>query len=118
MAVHNSTGQQGEALAALWLEANGYTILHRNWRYKNWELDIIASKHTTLHIVEIKTRTSAYLGHPEENITDKKMQYLINAAEEYMYQHPQWQLLQFDVLAITLRRDGEHEYFLVEDIYL
>jgi len=51
----------------------------RNWRHKNWEVDIIANKEKTLHIVEIKTRTSSYLGNPEDNLTDKKMQYLINA---------------------------------------
>jgi len=49
---------------------------------------------------------------------DKKMQYLINAAEEYLYQNPQWHFLQFDLLAINIHPNGEHEYFLMEDIYL
>lgn len=118
MAIHHHTGRQGEELAAGWLVQNGYTILHRNWRYKNWEIDFIAYKDKRLHIFEIKTRTSHYLGHPEEGINDKKMQYLINAAEEYMHLDPQWQQLQFNVLAITLHKDKEDEYFLIEDIYL
>jgi putative endonuclease len=50
-------------------------------------------------------------------MTNAKMQYLINAAEEYMYQNPQWQQLQFDVLSITIIND-EVEYFLIEDVYL
>ncbi len=117
MAQHNITGKQGEELAATWLAENGYTLLHRNWRHKNWELDFIAYKGKRLHIVEVKTRTSAYLGLPEDNLDNKKMQYLINAAEEYLYQNPQWQQLQFDVLAVTISNDGV-EYFLIEDVYL
>ncbi len=118
MARHNETGKKGEELAVLWLLANNYTILHRNWRHKNWEIDFITSKGKRLHIVEVKTRTSCYLGLPEDNLDNKKMQYLINAAEEYLYQNPQWQQLQFDVLAITLKEDDQHEYFLIEDVYL
>jgi putative endonuclease len=118
MAKHHITGAKGEALAAVWLEQNGYTLLHRNWRYKNWEIDFIAYKGKRLHIIEVKTRSSQFRGHPEEAIDDKKMQYLINAAEEYMYQDTQWKQLQFDVLAITLHEDQEADYFLIEDIYL
>ena len=117
MAQHNQTGREGEILAAIYFEQNGYSILHKNWRHKNWEVDIIASKNNRLHIIEVKTRTSTLFGHPEENMTNTKMQYLINAAEEYMYQNPQWQQLQFDILAITIIND-EVEYFLIEDVYL
>ena len=117
MAKHNQTGKDGELLAINWLTENGYTILHTNWRHGNWEVDIIAHKNKRLHIVEVKTRTSEMFGHPEDNMDNKKMQYLINAAEEYMYQHPQWQQLQFDILAITIK-DDKAAYFLIEDVYL
>lgn len=117
MAHHNDTGKQGEELAAKWLVENGYTILHRNWRYKNWEIDVIAHKGKRLHIVEVKTRTGDNFGYPEDNMDNKKMQYLINAAEEYMEQDDRWQQLQFDVLAITMGKRST-EYFLIEDVYL
>ena len=117
MARHQETGKYGEKLAADFLLNKGYHIIHTNWRFKNWELDIIASKNNRLHIVEVKTRTSTVFGHPEENIDNKKMQYLINAAEEYMYQNPIWKQLQFDVVAITITKD-KVEYFFIEDMYL
>lgn len=117
MAVHNKTGNDGEQLAVDHLKQEGFIILHRNWRHKNWEVDVIASKNNRLHIIEVKTRSSAIFGHPEEALDDKKMQYLINAAEEYMYQNPQWKQLQFDVLSITIR-GKEVEYYFIEDIYL
>jgi len=117
MARHNQTGKDGEQLAALYLADRGYSILHKNWRYKNWEIDIIACKNKRLHIVEVKTRTSTRFGYPEENMDNKKMQSLINAAEEFMYQNPGWQQLQFDILAITIIQK-DVEYFLIEDVYL
>ena len=111
------TGNKGEDLASDYLSAKGYTILHRNWRFKYWEVDIIAGKGKFLHFFEIKTRTSHTFGKPEESISSKKMNNLKNAAEEYQYLHPQWQYIQFDVLAITLPYNQPPQFFLIEDVY-
>ena len=118
MAEHNLTGNQGEALAAVYLAQNGYQVLHQNWRHSHWEVDIIAEKDGILHFVEVKTRRTRKFGHPEENVDKKKIQNLINAAEEYLYQQPQWKRIQFNVLAITILKDEPVEYFLIEDVYL
>ncbi|MFM6926313.1 MAG: YraN family protein [Ferruginibacter sp.] len=118
MADHNLTGNTGEALAAIYLSEKGYHILHQNWRYGRWEVDIIAEKDSILHFVEVKTRRTRKFGHPEENVDRKKIQNLINAAEEYLYQQPQWKRIQFDVLSITILKDEPVEYFLIEDVYL
>ena len=117
MARHNTTGKEGEKLAAIYFAEKGYQIIHQNWRHRNWEVDIIASKNSRLHVIEVKTRTSLAFGHPEDNMDRKKMQSLINAAEEYMFQNPGWKQLQFDILAITII-NKEVEYFLLEDVYL
>ena len=118
MASHNDTGKLGETLAAIYFSKNGYQILHNNWRHRHWEVDIIASKNNMLHFIEVKTRTTDKYGYPEEKIDSKKIRYLINASEEFLYQYPQWQRIQFDVLAITIVQNKEPEYFLIEDIYL
>lgn len=112
------TGNKGEDMAVDYLTAKGYSILHRNWRFKNWEVDIIANKGKFLHFIEIKTRTSSTYGKPEESITKKKMDNLMNAAEEYQYQNPEWKFIQFDVLAITLIYNSPAELYLIEDVYL
>jgi len=39
MPPHIELGKKGEELAAAWLTANGYTILHRNWRHGRYEVD-------------------------------------------------------------------------------
>ena len=48
----------------------------------------------------------------------KKIRNLINASEEYLFQNPQWQRIQFDVLSITMIKNSATEYFLIEDVYL
>ncbi|MBL0183437.1 MAG: YraN family protein [Chitinophagaceae bacterium] len=118
MAQHNKTGNLGEAMAVEYFTGNGFTVLHRNWRHSHWEVDIIASKDAVLHFVEVKTRRTKKFGHPEEAVSKKKIQNLINASEEYLYQFPQWKRIQFDILAITILKDEPVEYFLIEDVYL
>jgi putative endonuclease len=117
MTTNKQTGDQGEELAATYLQDNGYTILARNWRFKRWEVDIIASRGKFLHFFEVKTRTSRRFGRPEESIGQAKMSHLRNAAEEYQYQHPAWKYIQFNVLAITLTFNQPPEFFLIEDVY-
>lgn len=118
MAQHNITGNNGEALAAGYLIKNGYNILHQNWRHAHWEVDIIAEKEKMLHFFEIKTRLSKKFGYPEDGVDKKKIQNLINAAEEYLYQQPQWERIQFNILSITMLKSEPVEYFLIEDVYL
>lgn len=111
------TGKFGEGIAAAYLQQQGYTILYRNWRYRHLEVDIIACLHNRLHFIEVKTRCTLQYGHPEESITKEKMQHLRDAAEAYQYRYPQWQYLQFDVLAITLINKQVKEIFLITDVY-
>jgi putative endonuclease len=118
MAQHNLTGNRGEALAVTHLTEKGYKMLHQNWRHSHWEVDIIAERNGILHFVEVKTRQTRKFGHPEESVGKKKMQNLISAAEEYLYQQPQWKRIQFDILSITILKDEPVEYFLIEDVYL
>lgn len=118
MAEHNRTGNSGEALAVSYLTEKGYAVMHQNWRHSHWEVDIIAEKNGILHFIEVKTRLNKKFGYPEDNVSNKKIQYLINASEEYLYQHPQWQRIQFDILSISILNGEPVEYFLIEDVYL
>lgn len=114
---HINTGKAGEELAVHFIQKQGYVILAQNWRFKRSEVDIIASKEKVLHFFEVKTRTGQQPVLPEESVTNKKMNKLKEAAEEYLYLYPEWKLLQFNVLAITIYLTGETEIFLIEDAY-
>lgn len=118
MAGHNKTGKQGEELAKLFFEEKGYTILHCNWRYSHYEIDIIAYKKDKLHFIEVKARTNTKFGHPEEAVTRKKMGSLMKAAEAYQHQNPYWKKIQFDVLSVMITKNNLPDFYLIEDVYL
>ena len=114
---NKDTGFLGENITAQYLTQNGYEILHRNWRYKHLEIDIIAFKDGILHIVEVKTRTDNQFGFPEQAITAKKMQFLKNGAAFFQYENPSWKYLQFDVISIFLNDQQIWELAFFEDVY-
>lgn len=118
MATHNETGKKGESLAADWLKKSGFTLLHHNWRHSHYEIDIIASRANMLHFIEVKTRRSNRFGYPEESVSDRKMENLMQAADEFLHQYPEWKKVQYDVLAITIIKNEEADFFLIEDVYL
>ena len=118
MATHNQVGKNGEDLAASFLEKKGYEILHKNWRYSFYEIDIIARKGRKTHFIEVKTRSSAAFGHPEQNVTKKKFKFLQKAAHEYLQQYPGNGWIQYDIVSITFYKGLPPEYFLMEDVFL
>jgi putative endonuclease len=95
-----NTGQSGEDLAARFLEAKGYQIISRNYRYRRAEIDLIAQKDQLLIFVEVKTRESNTFGNPEDFVGSKKAALVIEAADYYVHQH-NWQgNIRFDIIAI------------------
>lgn len=118
MASHNKLGIEGENLAENWLKEKGYEILYRNWRHSHYEIDIVALKNKMLHIVEVKTRWSSHFGFPEESVTKKKFKNLQKAADEFLFLNPGYKWIQYSILSITLHKNKEPEYFLIEDVFL
>lgn len=118
MASHNQLGKEAEQMAVNYLSKNGYEILHCNWRYSRYEIDIIAIKDQLLRIIEVKSLKSTDVRRPEESVTKKKFRYLVKAADEFLFQNQQYRHVQFDILSIVLNRENDPEYFLIEDVYL
>ncbi len=118
MANHNITGKNGEAMALAYLIRNGFVILHTNWRHSHYEIDIIAHTGSILHFIEVKTRRSLQFGYPEESVTKKKMESLMNGAEVFLLLYPQWKRIQYDILSVYLLKNNDPEYFFIEDVSL
>lgn len=118
MANHNRLGAEGEALAAGWLQQEGFALLHRNWRHEHCEIDIVATRGPVLHFIEVKTRRSVRFGEPEESVGRGKIRHLLKAGAAYQYEYPQWKRVQYDVLSITIVDNEAPEYFFIEDVYL
>jgi putative endonuclease len=117
MSIHIIKGRSGEHLAAEYLQSAGYKILYCNWKYRRFEIDIIASRNCTLHIVEVKTRHSNSFGLPEQSVSKKKFRNLQIAAEHFLTIYPYWKRLQFDILSISRSILGD-KYLWIEDVYL
>ena len=112
------TGKTGEELAEAWLIQKGFEIMERNWRFSHYEIDIIAMKKGIPHFVEVKTRSSYRFGPPENKVKNKKIKDLLKAAAEYMYRHRQFKNFHIDILSINIQKNGEAEYFFIEDVSL
>ncbi len=116
MAHHNRTGNLGEEMAVKYLLDKGYTIIERNWRHRNWEVDVIAFKGNKLHFIEVKTRRTATFGFPEDDVSKNKIKFLMGAAEEFLLLNHEWKLIQFDILSITLEKNKDTQFFFIEDV--
>jgi putative endonuclease len=79
-----ATGKLGEDLACDFLKAHGYKILHRNFRTRLGEIDIVAKDKDVLCFIEVKTRTSGDLGLPVESLTYFKQRQIARATLVYL----------------------------------
>ena len=118
MAAHNDLGKHGEELAITWLTGKGYKILHRNWKWGNNEVDVIATKGKFLYFIEVKTRNHSSCGHPEDSVTREKFRCMQRVANGYLTLYPNNPWIEYQVLAITVFPNKGPDYFLIEDVYL
>ena len=106
-------GQWGEEQAARYLEAQGCTLVARNWRCTAGEVDLVVQDGAWLAFVEVRTRRGRAYGTPEESITPTKLARMAAVAESYVYETEwagDWRL---DVVAIEARpgRPPEIEWY-------
>lgn len=105
MAAKDELGRRGEDIAADFLEGKGLTILARNWRCSEGELDIIASDgDSTVVFCEVKTRRGDRFGSPLEAVTRGKRRRIRRLAQLWLasLRVKGWPLLRFDVIGILL----------------
>lgn len=98
-------GRKGENAAVRYLSAKGYRILHRNWRCRFGEADIIAKDPDgTVCFIEVKTRRSMEAGLPEEAVTARKRSRYEKIAMCYIVQEDidDNTALRFDAIAICV----------------
>ncbi|MHB8086785.1 MAG: YraN family protein [Anaerolineaceae bacterium] len=100
---HNQKiGKWGEDCAFTFLESKGFTMMARNVRTPAGEIDLIALDNGCAVFVEVKTRSHHQAGYPEEAVTEEKLEHMIDSAEHWLQDHPEyennWRL---DVVAVT-----------------
>lgn len=107
MSSRKRLGDFGERIAAAHLEAQGYVILHRNYRRRDCEIDLVAVRDGVVAFVEVKTRRGSSMGSAIEGVTDIKAERLLRGVERYGYEHPDLPPdRRIDIIAIDLAPDG------------
>ncbi len=101
------TGRRGEDAAAEFLEARGYRVMDRNYRFQREEIDVVAFQPNPTNdggmivFVEVKARSGTGFGRPEAAVDKAKQQAIMRVAEAYMHER---RLIpsptRFDVVAV------------------
>ncbi len=99
-------GRKGEELAVAHLKSIGYEILDVNWFSHHLEIDIVAKDGEELVIVEVKSRGSDSYEHPSEAVSNKKIRFLVNAAEAYIQEKDFNGDTRFDVISVVFGGKG------------
>ncbi len=82
------TGALGEKLAASFLAKRGYSIIEKNFRCREGEIDIIARQADCVVFVEVRSKHGRGFGTPEESVTETKKQHLRAIVARYCETHP------------------------------
>jgi len=110
-------GAFGEQRAMLFLERRGYHIKESNWRFKRYEIDIIACFEDMLVFVEVKTRGYNDVTKPEAAVTMSQWGNIARAAGVYMARVDYDWEVRFDIVAITNHQNGTFAIEHFKDIY-
>jgi putative endonuclease len=100
-------GEYGEKLALRHYELAGFSLVHRQYRCRMGEIDLIMRKRNVYYFVEVRTKTTPYFGTAEASITPQKrktirqvsLHFLQNLPNQQNDHHP---AVQFDVVAISI----------------
>lgn len=96
-------GGRFEALALGWLQAQGLRLLHRNYRCKLGEIDLVMRERDILVFIEVRVRGTTSQVPACETVDYRKQQKLLRTARHFLLcneslaTHP----CRFDVLGIS-----------------
>ena len=77
-------GRQAEEIVASHFAKNGYKVFDQNWRNRWCEIDIIATKNSTVYFIEVKYRHTNSWGDGLDAITKTKLKQMNFAAQNWL----------------------------------
>ncbi|MGI6097696.1 MAG: YraN family protein [Dethiobacteria bacterium] len=103
-------GKQGEIAAKKYLLQKGYCILEENYTCDIGEIDIVAKEREELVFVEVRTKTGAEFGLPEESVDKRKLSKLVKLSYHYLAQFKKThfkkeQKFRIDLIAVEMDRN-------------
>jgi putative endonuclease len=102
-------GRVGERLAREHLERLGYRVVAGNYRTRFGEIDLIVCDDTWLVFVEVKARRAGALESALQAVPPAKRKRVRAMAAAWLVEaadRPRSRELRFDVVAVTIDRDG------------
>lgn len=120
--VSNKTKDQlaraGEEEVVIMLQEKGYLILHRNIRFPEGELDIVARDGETLVFLEIKTRRRKDAGRPYEAVKAAKQRRQVALARRFQQLCGVQNVpVRFDIVSVIWPEDGPPEFEHLSDAF-
>lgn len=105
-------GKIGEEKAVSFLKKQGFSIIRKNFQTRLGEIDIIAKKDSSIHFIEVKTRTSDKKGQPYEAVNKRKINHLKKAAQFFLLKsNLKNYKLKIDVISIIIKDNNEELKF-------
>ena len=95
-------GKEGEKAALEFLQKKGYKLLHKNWRYRKSEIDLILKKHNEIVFVEVKTRLNSINQTINEIVSISQQNRIMDAAHNYINTYCLDEEIRFDLIQIEL----------------
>jgi putative endonuclease len=104
-AARQALGRRGEDVAVQRLTDAGWTIVGRNVRTPEGEIDVVGLDGDCLVFVEVRARATSTFGTPEESVTPAKARRMARCALSYIAAaappHPDWRV---DLIAIQFEK--------------
>ncbi len=103
-------GLHFEDQASDYLQAHCLVLLHRNYRCRCGEIDLVMRDGSTLCFIEVKFRKSCLFGGAAASIPKTKQRKIIKAALFYIASHKHLanRAIRFDALLIQRHADGRN----------
>lgn len=93
-------GRNTEQRAERLLERAGLRTLHRNWRCKGGELDLVMKDGAILVFVEVRRRSRRDRASAAESLDARKLRRLVHAARRYLQTLRYEPVCRFDVVTV------------------
>ena len=86
-------GSRGESVVSDYLEKLGHEILFRNFKTKQYEIDLVSKNNDQIYFTEVKYRKNNQYGEPLEFVDQKKHKQMEFAAKAFLHTHAEFSRL-------------------------
>ena len=111
-------GNEGENKALEFLLRNGYELLHKNWRTRFGEIDIIVKKDNIIVFVEVKSLPKGNLDYLSKVLNKDKQERIIKTSKRFLLNNRQYSnsYIRYDVIVIDM--PGMSEVYHIENAFM